>query len=230
MNNDNNQPGQFNQPAQSSENMNHPMAVMQPGERVICVVKRHPIGMLGIYFTATFMVVLIATLGLYFVPSLLTSSGHYTQSQAVLAVLVIVLGIAILVSASIALAHYIYWQNRWIVTTDSITQVTQLGVFRKRTSQLSLASLEDVTVDQNGLLPTAMNYGTLRAETAGERSKFAITFTRNPNTCAREILNARELFMNGRSMEGGMKQEKQEQPYSRSSEGQSENNPQNLQS
>jgi hypothetical protein len=46
------------------------------------------------------------------------------------------------------------------------------------------------------------NYGTLKAETAGERSKFAFPFTPNPNKCAQEILHARERFMAGGAYEG----------------------------
>lgn len=194
------------QPNSKQQTIDHPMAVMQPGERVICQVTRHPIGMIGVYFSSTFTIILMLALGLFFLPDLLTSSGNITRPQAVTDVLVIVFGIAILIYASVALIHFVYWQNRWIVTTDSITQVTQLGVFRKHTSQLSLANLEDVTVNQDGLLPSIFHYGTLKAETAGERSKFTITYCRKPNECAREILNARELFMDGRSMEGGMKE------------------------
>ena len=89
----------------------------------------------------------------------------------------------------------IYKGNRWIVTSDSLTQVNQHSLFGKQSSQLSLHNLEDVTVQQNGLIQSSFNYGTLRAETAGERSKFVFRFCPDPNSKARDILMARENFM-----------------------------------
>lgn len=93
------------------------------------------------------------------------------------------------------MAHVVYQGNRWIITTDSLTQVTQIGLFKRTSSQLSLANLEDVTVNQNGLFQSLVGYGTLRVETAGERSKFVFPFCPNPNKCAKEIIGAHEAYI-----------------------------------
>jgi hypothetical protein len=84
--------------------------------------------------------------------------------------------------------------NRWIITSDSITQVNQTSLFNKQSSQLSLANLEDITVEQNGIIQSVFGFGTLRAETAGERSKFMFQYCPNPNSYAQQNLNAREQF------------------------------------
>src|SRR6202011_6093270 len=97
-------------------------------------------------------------------------------------------------------ATRIYWGNSWIVTSDSVTQVSQTSLFKRQSSQLSLIHLEDVTAEQNGVLAHMFNYGLLRVETAGERSKFTFTFCPNPNFYAREILAAREAFEQNRRM------------------------------
>jgi hypothetical protein len=91
----------------------------------------------------------------------------------------------------------LYWGNSWVVTTDSITQVNQTGLFTRQSSQLSLANLEDVTAEQNGILAHAFNYGLLKAETAGEHSKFSFYYCPNPNLYAQQILHAREQFEQG---------------------------------
>jgi hypothetical protein len=72
--------------------------------------------------------------------------------------------------------------------------VQQTALFNKQSSQLSLGNLEDVTVEQNGILTHMFNYGVIKAETAGERSKFTFRYCPNPNLYAQQILNAREQF------------------------------------
>jgi len=182
------------------------MAFMQPVEIIICEAKRHPIGIIGVYIVAFILLLTGGGFVLYFVPPILSSSGSsLSQTQAAAITTLLLLGIAVLVVAFLSLVTYVYWQNRWVVTSDSITQVQQNGIFQRQMSQLSLANLEDITVEQNGVLPSMFNYGTLRAETAGERSKFYLTFSANPNTCAKEILMARENFVNGHP-EGEVKQ------------------------
>jgi len=92
-------------------------------------------------------------------------------------------------------ASIIYNGNRWIVTSDSITQITQVGLFRKQTSQLSLGNLEDVTFEQESILQTMFGFGTLHVETAGEHSKFIFPFCPTPQKCAVEIIQAHEAYM-----------------------------------
>lgn len=173
----------------------HPMVVMQPGEHIVCEVKRHPIGILMIYFGAFIGVALIAALAYAVLPSLKDSYG------AGQALTMVVLGAGILLAGLILMLFIttiVYWQNQWIVTTDSITQITQNGLFGRQVAQLSLENLEDVTVIQNGILPHMFNYGTIKAETAGERSKFTFIYCPNPNQRAREILDTHEKFLEDR--------------------------------
>ena len=45
-----------NKPLPRTEKDN-PLETMQPGEAVVCVIKRHPIGLLGIYFIAAIVII-----------------------------------------------------------------------------------------------------------------------------------------------------------------------------
>lgn len=182
--------------AEAPQNIKNPLAVMQPGERVVCEIRRHPFGLLSIYAMA--LVVIAASLATaILVPYYVTS---LTNDQKVAVVLSC--GLVVLVTLLIAyIGVYIYNANRWIVTTDSITQISQIGLFNTRSSQLSLANLEDVSAHQDGLIAQLVGFGNLTVETAGERSKFVFAFCPNPNECARKIIAAHEEYIASRPNE-----------------------------
>ena len=168
---------------------------MRNDERSLFEAKRHPIGMLGIYIVAAILLIVLGVVAFAILPAAASNAGQDGLSAygalgfAIIAVLVVVF---------VAISHYVYWGNRWILTDDSLTQVLQRSLFDRQSSQLGLANLEDITVQQDGILPHMFNFGTLRAETAGERSKFVLTYCPNPNQYARQILEARENFEQGR--------------------------------
>jgi uncharacterized membrane protein YdbT with pleckstrin-like domain len=172
------------------------MVVLQPGERVVCEMKRHPFGIVSIYAGA-FVAIVLALLLAMFVPNALTDAGVSSPN----ATTYIYLGVGVLtlvIVLILLIATTVYWQNRWVITTDSITQITQNSLFGRQVSQLSMENLEDVTVDQSGILPHMFNYGTLKVETAGERSKFLFVYCPNPNLYARQILDVHEKFLEDR--------------------------------
>lgn len=171
------------------QQLHNPLETMQPGEEVISEIKRHPIGLFPAYFIAAILIVgaaVAAVLVPYYLDSL-------TQQEK----LGIVLGAVLIMAATLLyvyIATMVYSANRWIVTSDSLTQISQSGLTATESSQLSLDDLEDITVEQNGLLQLFFGYGTLHAETAGERSKFIFPYCPNPDDYARKILAAREVF------------------------------------
>lgn len=169
----------------------NPLQAMQPGEQILCEIKPHPIGIIGTYVSLGLAVVLVAVIGFVIVPQMFTSvdTSRIFGYTALAILIVVVIG-----GLFAYIAHVVYWGNRWIVTDDSVTQVVQNSLFNKRSSQLSMGNLEDVTAEQNGILSHMFNYGVLKAETAGEHSKFRFMYCPNPNFYAQCILNAREKF------------------------------------
>lgn len=176
-------------PSEEVEHLDlHRMVVMQPGEKIICVINRHPFGIIEEYVGATLAIVIVSILVLVTVPGKAAQSTQdilYTGLAGLVLVLVAVL----------AAATRVYWENHWIITTDSLTQVTQGSLFGAKVSSLSLDSLEDITVDQSGALARMFNFGTLHAETAGHSSKFRFSFCPNPVEEARKIIDAKEKFL-----------------------------------
>lgn len=184
----------------------NPLAAMRPGEEVICEIKRHPIGLIGTYGIVGIFLIVMAVFTFVLAPDLFPGMS---RSQAIGATSIIFLILAAISLGFLFVFNIVYAGNRWIVTSDSITQVQQNGLFDKQSSQLSLANLEDVTTEQNGILTHIFNYGVIKAETAGERSKFRFTYAPNPNYYAQKILAAREEFEQGHH---GGKQVPYEQP------------------
>lgn len=171
--------------------VHNPLAAMQPGEQIICEVKRHPIGLLGIYVAAGIILILLAVGAFVILPGVVSAAD---QKQAMAVTTVMFLLLTVLIVVFVFIANIVYWGNRWVVTSDSITQMHQTSLFSKQSAQLSLGNLEDVTTEQNGIFPHIFNFGTIKAETAGERSKFMLTFCPNPDYYAQKILAAREVF------------------------------------
>lgn len=169
------------------------LSVTQSGEQTMFNIRRHPIGILGMY-TAGGILLIVSAILCFLVPQHLNSSTgtDFTKIGALVFVLVLVVTVIFLL-----ISTKVYWGNQWILTTDSITQVTQTSLFNRQSSQLSLGNLEDVTAEQNGILTHMFNYGLIKVETAGERSKFSFAYCPNPNYYAQQILSAREAFEQG---------------------------------
>ncbi len=173
----------------------HPMVVMQPGEQIVATLKRHPFGIVSLYVSALIGIVVASLLAFVFLPSLFNQynvTGANSAIYAGLGILVVVLLLVLFVATSV------YWQNQWVITTDSITQITQNGLFGRQVAQLSMDNLEDVTVTQDGIIPHMFGFGTLKVETAGERAKFQFPYCPDPTTYARKILEAHEQFLEER--------------------------------
>ncbi|MEJ0072556.1 MAG: PH domain-containing protein [Candidatus Saccharibacteria bacterium] len=184
-------PNQPSEPANDPlQNINNPLKVMQQGERVLCEIRRHPVGIWGVYGIVA-IIIIAAIAAVVIAPNYISGITQSTKAALALGA-VIVAAISLLYTY---VAHVVYSGNRWILTSDSLTQITQVGLFRKQSSQLSLANLEDVTVDQNGLFQSMVGYGTLKVETAGEHSKFTFVFCPNPNKYAKEIIAAHEAYI-----------------------------------
>ncbi len=175
------------QPVQPT--MHNPLSVMQPGEQTLFELKRHPIGILTIYIMTAIVLAALGVVVFAVAPGIINSADS-GQVKTIGGLLFLIF--ALLCLAFNFIATIIYWGNKWILTDDSITQVSQTGLFKKQSSQLGLESLEDVTAEKNGILSQVFDYGVLKAETAGHRSKFVFNFCPNPNYYAKQILEAHE--------------------------------------
>lgn len=60
-----------------------------------------------------------------------------------------------------------YYLDLWLVTDKRLISVDQSGLFKREVTTLSFSNIQDVTVEQYGVLQTLLNFGTLTVQTAG---------------------------------------------------------------
>ncbi len=160
------------------------------GDHAIVVIRRHPFGLVVLVLEVILGVAL--GLGLLFL-LLPTASGSAGVRHALALVSVLLIALA---AIFLVIMAALYRDNRWIVTDDSIVQVLRIGLFKIKTAALSMANIEDVSSDRNGIFAQIFGFGTLKCETAGEKSDFHFVYCPKPDTFAHIILDARERFIN----------------------------------
>lgn len=163
---------------------------LDPCERVLCIIYQHPIGIIIIY--------LLAIAGLvagFIILSLLMSSVMQDNQNAYSLLALSSIIIAFIVGIFMVVATVIYKRNKLTVTERSVVQVLQTALLLKKVSQISLANIEDVSVEQKGVLANMFDFGTLTIETAGEQANFIFTYCQSPSRVAKIILDAKDEFI-----------------------------------
>ena len=62
-----------------------------------------------------------------------------------------------------------YYLDMWIITTERIIDINQLGLFSREISEIPLRHVQDVTIEVHGIIETFLKFGTIKIQTAGER-------------------------------------------------------------
>lgn len=160
------------------------------GQHFITLIKRHIIGLIYIYLIVIAGVAAFIAIGATVAPELL---GGFSDEEFS-AITLITLLVFVLVVLVLIIVTNVYRHNSLIITDKETIQVLQRGVFQVKVSHLSHADIEDVTSEQNGLMATLFNFGTLHIETSGELKNFAFTYCPDPTKYARIVLEARQKF------------------------------------
>lgn len=165
---------------------------LQKGEEIIFKVKRHPIGVFYVMLISLGLLSLFVFFIFIELPLLLNQDSLHLSMIAAAIILICISG---LIFAFNFFYSKIYFGNGWVLTSDSLTQISQQSLFRKQSSQLSLANLQDVSAEQNGFLTHIFNYGTVKCVTAGDAKNFDLSYCPDPTYYAKQILNAKEKFV-----------------------------------
>lgn len=103
----------------------------------------------------------------------------------------------------IVLASFSTWLIRYlnviVVTSKHLVDISQKAFFVRSVSTLALQDIEDISIDKNGLLPTVLDYGNLKIQTAGELPNFELKSIADPETIQREIMEAKAAVESGGS-------------------------------
>lgn len=164
--------------------------MLESDEQILVVVRRHPIGIVGLYLGILAALIAIVVFFASVTPDLFS---NLSKESYRLLLGGIVLAVTILIFF-LLVSTYVYRRSRLIVTDRSLVQITQRSLFIKKVSRLNFANVEDVSAEQRGILATIFNYGTLLIQTAGALDNFEFTLCPNPNKYADQIIEARQLY------------------------------------
>lgn len=176
-----------------------PTLNLSEGEYVINAVRRHPIGL-----------VIPLTIGILLVSltlSLLFNFGIFVEllqlkgaaADVSLAAAPILL-FALLVALGTYVAYYVYTNNKFFLTNESVIQEIQVSLFARHEQTVSLANIEDASFEQKGIIQQIFNFGSIRLSTEGDETTYRFTYVSNPKMHIATLNNAVEAFKNGRPM------------------------------
>jgi len=144
---------------------------LDPKEKVLLQMRRHWFILVGP--TAFFIVLLLLpSLFLNFAPYFLPAFDRPSLQ------LVIDFGIAVYLASVLTymlLQWLSYYLDVWIITDQRIVDVQQNGLFHRTVSEITMDRIQDVTVEVPGFIPTMLDFGTIRIQTAGELGEFVIS-------------------------------------------------------
>ena len=167
-------------------------------EYIVRAVRRHSIGMWGPLGATALSVslVFIFMINYPFIADILgLSMGMYG--------LVLLIGILFVIMFVIGgyLAIWVYTNNHFFLTNESVIQEIQSSIFSKKEQTVSLMNIEDASFSQKGPLQTMLNYGSIRLSTEGDETTYRFDYVANPKEHIAILNNAVESFKNGRPVD-----------------------------
>ncbi len=176
--------------------LRYPGVNLSEAEYVIRDVKRHPIGIIGPIMGGGVTVLLLAiVLAIYPV-----DPGKYNLPGFGLAALVFG-SVMILIGLGVLMLVWVYLQNRFYLTNESVIQNIQESLFSRREQTINLANIEDASYSKHGIFQTFFDYGMIRLSTEGEETTYRMTYVSHPKQEIDALTNAVEAFKNGRPVE-----------------------------
>lgn len=124
------------------------------------------------------------------------SLGVPMSSFGMVAFICVLLSILFLIGGYVSL--WIYLNNRFFLTNESVIQEIQTGLFTHKEQTVSLANIEDASYKQIGPIQMILNYGSIRLSTEGEETTYRFDYVAKPKYYLSILNNAVEAFKNGR--------------------------------
>ncbi len=80
-----------------------------------------------------------------------------------------------------------YYLDVLIVTDKRIFTIDQKGFFHRESDSFRIDRIQNITVDQEGIIQTLLNFGTVHIETAGKNEDFVASYIGYPYTIKKFI-------------------------------------------
>ncbi|MCA9354649.1 MAG: PH domain-containing protein [Candidatus Kaiserbacteria bacterium] len=165
---------------------------LEKHEEVLKVVRKHwfviVTELFGTFLMLLFPFMVLVIIAL-FPDELVTfdlSIEHYT---AIISFGIAAWSVITLIAAFTTWTHY--YLDLWIITDRRIILVDQIGFFNRNVSIFRLERMQDIEFKVTGIIPTLLNFGTLKAQTAGaHESNFETKGLPNPRELQATIQKA----------------------------------------
>lgn len=178
----------------------YPFLNLSPGEYIVNAVRRHPIGLAIPVGLTIFLVALVASVMINY--PLIANSIGLLNPPAFGLVLVFCLLLIALFCIGCYIAVWVYVNNKFFLTNESVIQELQTSLFVRKEQTVSLANIEDASYDQHGLIQMMFGYGSIRLSTQGDETTYRFSYVTNPKKQIAILNNAVEAFKNGRPIDG----------------------------
>ena len=176
----------------------YPFLNLSEGEFVILRIRRHPIGLL-IPSSVTVLVLVLLSVALLLVPDFYASQAATLTTLPSIGTVVGGILLLMLFAGTLGgIAIWVYLQNQFFLTNESVIQEIQHGLFSRHEQTVSLGSIEDASFKQNGVVSHIFGYGLMRLSTEGEETTYRFNYVEDPKAQVATVNNAVEAFKNGR--------------------------------
>lgn len=156
----------------------------KPGEKIILLVRRHPIIIIFKIAFWTLLSIFPPIAYLFFKDFNLV----FLQNGLMSVLMIIFLGTFYLLVWLFMLNSFVdYFLDVWVVTSERIINIEQNQLFNRTTSEQDLSKIQDVTAEIRGILPTFLDYGEVFVQTAGEEARFIFKQVPHPLEVKRKI-------------------------------------------
>ncbi len=177
-----------------------PFLNLTEGEFFIKSMRRHPIGLFLPMASGILLLAVTLTFILNF-GSIAESLGFFTLAADPGSVLLPGLLLCLLIGMGMFIAYYVYVNNKFFLTNESVIQEIQISLFSRHEQTVSLGSIEDASFRQTNLIQNLFNYGSIRLSTEGDETTYRFTYVANPKEHIKVLNNAVEAFKLGRPVE-----------------------------
>ncbi len=178
----------------------YPYLNLSKGEYVIAAVRRHPIGIIlplagGTLLIAAALSVLV---NYDIFSTALQITGPLETAESIAVPIWAFVGVVVLF---MAVAYYVYTNNKFFLTNESVIQEIQTSLFSRQEQTVSLANIEDASFTQHGILQQVLDYGDIRLSTEGDETTYRFSYVASPKNHIERLNNAVEAFKNGRPVD-----------------------------
>ncbi|NTW26732.1 MAG: PH domain-containing protein [Candidatus Moranbacteria bacterium] len=149
---------------------------LNEGEAIVKVVHRNWFYLLEQFF-AVFVIAGAYLAGIFYLPLMFPEvvGGQYQKLVAFVENFFV---LALWIYSFLIWVDYYF--DIWIITTERIVNIEQKGMFTRTVSELRFSRIQDITTEVIGFLPTVINFGDVKVQTAAEEGEFIFRTVSDP--------------------------------------------------